>query len=147
MIEQINSVYTGIRKNEKGLTFISVFLAVSIIFLTIPFTAYLIRTVDFSSNYDQLAVQQFYFFLRDEVIQASEVNVASSKITLLQPDESRISFEQYKNLIIRQFDGEGFEVYLRDVEDVQFSSSSYGLRVSITTINGDQFEKNIVFYN
>ncbi|HLS08040.1 ComGF family competence protein [Lentibacillus sp.] len=147
MIDRIDSVYTAIRKNEKGFTFISIFLTVSIIFMTIPFTTYLTKTVDVSSNYDQLSVQQFFYFLRDEVIKASEITVEPSKITLLQPDESRVSLEQYEDLIVRQLDGEGFEVYLRNVQDVHFTPSEFGLLASITTINGDQFEKHIVFYN
>ncbi|HLR62413.1 MAG TPA: ComGF family competence protein [Lentibacillus sp.] len=147
MREMVNSVYTGIRKNEQGFTFISIFLAVSIIFMTIPFTAYLTKTADYTTNYDRLSVQQFFFFLRDEVIRASDIIVEPTKITLLQPDDSRVLLEQYDDLIIRQLDEEGFEVYLRNVRDVQFAPLSYGLHASITTTNGDQFEKIIVFYN
>lgn len=123
------------------------FLAISIIFMTIPFTTYLIKTVDFTSSYDQLSVQQFFFFLRDEVIRAVEINVESSNITLLQPDESTVTLEQYDDQIIRRLDGTGFEIYLRNVRDVHFTASSYGLHASIITLNGDQFEKIIVDYN
>ncbi|WP_010530982.1 ComGF family competence protein [Lentibacillus jeotgali] len=147
MRERVNSVYTDIQKNEQGFTFISIFLAVSIIFMTLPFTAYLAKTIDATSNYNQLSVQQFFLFLRDEVIRASDIIVEPTGITLLQPDESRVVLKQYDDLIIRQLEDKGFEVYLRNVRDVEFTSTSYGLQATITTINGDQFEKNIIFYN
>ncbi|GGK03247.1 hypothetical protein GCM10007063_26820 [Lentibacillus kapialis] len=147
MREKANSVYTDISRGEQGFTFISIFLAVSIIFMTIPFTAYLVKTAEFSSEYNQLSVQQFFFFLRDEVIRASDIIVEPSNITLIRPDDSRVVLKQYDDLIIRQLDDEGFEIYLRNVRDIHFTTLSYGLHASITTINGDQFEKNIVFYH
>ncbi|QKY69446.1 ComGF family competence protein [Lentibacillus sp. CBA3610] len=144
--EQKNFAYTDIPTNEKGFTFISMLVMVSIIFMMIPFTAYLAKTVDFTSNYEQLSVQQFFLFLRDEMIMSTDMTIESTKLTFEQTDESTVSMEKYNNLIVRRLDG-GFEIYLRDVEDVHFTSSSYGLHASIKMMNGDQFEKNIVYYN
>lgn len=145
-IEQIDSVYTAIRKREKGFTFISSLLMISIIFMTIPFTTYLVKAVDFTSNYDQLSVNQFFYFLRDEVIKSTDLTIEPTKLTLLQPDGTRVSLEKYDDLIIRRHKG-GFEIYLRHIQDVHFKSASYGLHASITTLNGDQFEKLIIDYN
>ncbi|ALX48075.1 competence type IV pilus minor pilin ComGF [Lentibacillus amyloliquefaciens] len=141
-----NSVYTAIRPNEKGVTFISVLFMISIIFTTIPFTVYLVKAVDVTSNYDALSVQQFFFYMRDEVISASDLTIETSKLTLEQPDGSTATLEKSDDRIVRRLNN-GFEIYLRDVQDVTFTSSSYGVHASITTINGDQYEKSIVYYN
>lgn len=114
--------------------------------MTIPFAVFLSKTVDFTSNYGQLSVQQFYLFARDEIIKSKDVTIEPTKLTLVQHDGSTASLEKHDDMIVRRIDG-GFEIYLRQVEDVRFTSSSYGLRISIKTINGDQFEKNFAYYN
>lgn len=140
------SAYMAIRKNENGFTFLSVLAAIVILFMTLPFTAYLLKGVDFTSNYDELSMQQFYYFLRDDVIKSTGFTVEPAKITLKHYNGTTITIEQYENLIRRQVSGEGHEIYLRNVKKVEFIPSPYGFRVHITSIQGEQFEKTITFY-
>ncbi|MFD1363065.1 competence type IV pilus minor pilin ComGF [Lentibacillus salinarum] len=145
-IVQTNSAYTATRTNENGFSFISVLFMISIIFMTIPFTTYLTTTMAFTSSYDQLSVNQFFYFLRDEVLGAADLSIEPATLTLRQPDGTATTVEQHGDLVIRRVDDTGFEVFLRQVEDVQFRPAPHGIHVSITTLNGDQFEKTIIFY-
>lgn len=111
----------------------------------LPLLAYLLKSVNFSSNYDELSIYQFFTFFRNEFIEATEYDVTSRKITLYLQDGRRAAFELYNNLIVRRVDG-GFEVYLRDVQDIRFIPLSYGVQIIVTSLQGDQYEKTIVFY-
>ncbi|SFD53879.1 competence protein ComGF [Lentibacillus persicus] len=145
-IKQSNSAYTAFRRDESGVTFISILLMISIIFTTIPFAIYLAKAVNIDSNYDALSVQQFFNYLRDEVISASDLTIEPRKLTLDMADGSTATFQKYDDRIVRRLNN-GFEIYLREVQNVKFTPSPFGVRASITTINGDQYEKTIVAYN
>lgn len=61
--EKVNFVYMATRTNKNGFTFIESLLTISILLMTLPFIGYLVKGTDFTSNYDQLAGQQFFFLL------------------------------------------------------------------------------------
>ncbi|GAB4073459.1 hypothetical protein GCM10028778_09650 [Barrientosiimonas marina] len=134
------------RKNKNGFSFISVFAMVSIVFMTIPFAAYLIQTIDYRSSYDQLSVNQFFLFLRDEAVESVGVSVESLSLTFELRGESASIIEQHDDMVVRKADN-GFEVFLRQVQDIRFAAVEYGVNVFITMLNGDQFEKTIIYYN
>lgn len=134
--------------NEKGFTFLSVLLMISIIFLTLPLISFLIKSINYQSNYDAMSVQQFFYFLRDDMIASTDVSsVQSNTISLNHYDGSIVTFEKYEGLIRRQVDGQGHEVYLREVKDVNFKTARNGIHVSITTMQGEQYEKTIRLYH
>jgi|SRR5690625_1395220 len=132
-------------KSEDGFTYVSLIVMITVILIFVPLLASLVNSVKFSSHYDEFAINQFFIFLRNELIEGTDYDVTSQKITLYLQDGRRASFELYNNLIVRRIDG-GFEVYLRDVKEVSFISLSYGIQVVITSMQGDQYEKTIVFY-
>ncbi|MBP1950356.1 competence protein ComGF [Virgibacillus litoralis] len=135
-----------ILQNEKGFSFLSAILTISILFILIPFTGYLLNGVNYTSNYEELSVQQFYFFLRDDVIKSTDIIVEPTKIILNQHDGSVVTIEKYQDLIRRQVDSEGHEIYLRHVQNIFFKSSEYGFHASIISTKGEQYEKTIIFY-
>ncbi|WP_077326961.1 competence type IV pilus minor pilin ComGF [Virgibacillus siamensis] len=142
-----NHVYTAIQLNEKGFTFLSVLLAITVVFLTLPLIALITKSIDYSSNYDAMSVQQFFYFLRDDVIASTMVeSEQSDKLILHYYDDTIVTFEKYDDLIRRQVNGQGHEIYLREVQDVQFTASPNTIHVFITMKQGDQYEKSIHVY-
>lgn len=133
--------------NEKGFTFIMTLAMVAILVMTLPFLSYTIRIVSPTTSYDELSVNEFYRFIRDELIQSYAISVADNKLYLLQEKERRATISKYGNQIRRQVDGRGHEIFLRDVEDVVFIEDAYGIIVRITNRKGTTYEKSFAFYN
>lgn len=152
-MKMIKYVYTVYRKNEQGFTFFSMLLTMTILFITLPLLAYLLQTANYSSNYNEISTQHFFSFLQNDVIHANDYTVKDDTIELTvqekceKEDAVIATFEQYGKLIRRQVDGSGHEFYLRDVEDFTVKLLSYGMHVNILTLQGEHYEKTIVFYN
>lgn len=132
--------------NEEGFTFITTLLMMGILVISLPFLSYLIQVVTERSDQSELSVGQFFLFMRNEVIQAKQLQVYPNKLKLTTKDGATASFELYQQLIRRQVDGKGHEIYLRDIQHLQFISLPYGIQLMVTTIEGEQFEKEIIFY-
>ena len=139
-------VYMVINKSERGFTLLSMLITITVLFTTLPLLAHLIKSVNYSTNYDEISIQQFFQFLRNEFIMATDYHVSENRIILHLRDGKKVSFEKYQNVILRQVGGEGHDIYLRDVAEISFSSRSYGAHVAITSLQGVRYEKTIVFY-
>ncbi|MGY0692927.1 competence type IV pilus minor pilin ComGF [Virgibacillus sp. FSP13] len=144
--EKKRSAYMGIARTEHGFTFLTLLLTVTILFMTLPFISYLIKSATYSTNYQEESIQQFLYFLRDDVIKATDYAVTPEAIKLRINDEQTVTIEQYGTLIRRQVNGQGHEIYLRDVEEVLFTSLPYGIHAKITSIQGETYEKQIILY-
>lgn len=150
-MKMMKYVYTVFQKNEQGFTFFSMLMTMAILFITLPLLAYLLQTVNYSSNYDEISTQQFFSFLQNDVIHASDYTITNDTIELTvqeqgdKEDATFASFEQYGQLIRRQVDGSGHEIYLRDIEDFTVNSLPYGFHVNVLTLKGEHYEKTIVF--
>lgn len=134
-----------IDKSEKGFTFISMFLTITILFSTLPLLVSLLLSTTYSTNYDQISVQHFFHFLRDELIEASSYMVEDNTLKLKVGDRT-VLIEKYNTIIRRRVDGQGHEIFLRDVEVISFSSLPYGVHTEIRTLQGAKYEKTIVLY-
>ncbi|WP_222928570.1 ComGF family competence protein [Oceanobacillus piezotolerans] len=134
-------------RTEQGFSFITLFVAIAIISMTLPFIGYLINSVHHQSNYEELAVHHFFQLIRDEVIHAKKTLIQEEKLTLIQEDDSVVSFSLYQDVIRRQLDGRGHEIYLRDVKAFQVTSYTYGVRIKVTNLLGDTYEKTISNYH
>lgn len=142
------SVYMPIlTSNEKGFTFIMTLAMIAILVMTLPFLSYTIKIMSPTTSYDELSVNEFYRFIRDELIQAYAISVADNKLYLLQEKERRTTISKYGNQIRRQVDGRGHEIFLHDVADIVFIEAAYGIIVRITNMKGTTYERSFVFYN
>lgn len=133
-------------KSEKGFSYISMFFALAIVSMTLPMFAYLLQsTSHLSSNHNELSTQQFFQFIRDEVISSNDIKIEGNKLKLIQHD-SEILIEQYGSLIRRQVDRKGHEILLQNIEKLSMDSNPYGIRLRIRNTLGETYEKVIVFY-
>jgi len=133
-------------RNHKGFTFISLLTVLSIIAISLPIIAAIIQTTKSFSNYEAISVYQFFLFLRDEAILSQHAEIVDNKLTFQQED-SIVSISFYQNIVRRQVDGRGHEIYLRNVKSIEFESLSSGIHVKVTNLAGELFEKTIVLYH
>lgn len=134
-----------ILKNENAFTFISLLVSMAILFMVIPFIGYLIKSLDISDNYEALSVRQFFYYMRDEVANAVGYSVKDNTLILELANGDRVVFE-HENQQIRRKLKDGIEIYLYDVHDVVFSPHRHGIHLSIVSLEGEHYEKIIVFY-
>jgi len=139
-----NSVCT-VMCDSKGFTFISVMLTLFIILITLPFVGYLLKNNSNTEQYEDISVQQFFIFLRNEILHATDTYIEDHKLILKTKEDEVVKIEKYKNIIRRQVKG-GHEIYLRDVHDWDLEPLSYGVKVTVTTESGGVYEKNFDFY-
>lgn len=137
----------GYLNKEKGFTFISMLLAFSILVMILPLISYTMKAVDVPTNIDELSVQQFFLFLQDEIRNSHEIDVRSSQLHLEQINaRGSVIIKQHKDVIHRQINNTGHEIFLRDVDTVQFLKKPYGIYVSVKLLEGGNYEKVIPFY-
>ena len=134
-------------RNQRGFTLISMLMTLIIIFMSLPLLVHVLKLTAFSTNYDEISMQQFFFFLRDEVIMATDYQVEENKLTLVSPDGGKTTFEKYQDVVVRRIDGKGHEVFVRNIDEIIFRLQSYGIKTTITSLQGGHYEKTIFFYN
>lgn len=135
-------------KNEHGFNFITMLTMISIIFLTIPFFSYSLQQFKPESNYEELSVNEFYRFLRDEMIESYSYYIDNDALYLLKKGETTVRISQYTDVIRKQVVGKsGQEIYLRDVERMKLVEQPSGLKIILTSKSGETYEKLLPFYN
>ncbi|MYL41780.1 competence type IV pilus minor pilin ComGF [Virgibacillus salexigens] len=133
--------------DEKGFTLIHSLFMIVILSFSLPFLSYLINSANnFQASPDELSAQQFFLFLRNEVMQATDYRISQNKLYLALPNKAEATFSLYGNIIRRQVNGLGHEIYLRNVKELHLSPLPYGFTIRITTLGGEQYKKDIVFY-
>lgn len=136
-------------KDNHGFSFISHLLMLAIILITIPFISFMLQSIEVPSTKEELSVYQFFQFIRDDVIRSINPVTTNDKLALTIPskiNEQTIVYEQYGNLIRRTVDGQGFEVYIRNITELDFHPLEFGFQITLTTTSGDQYEKTFSIY-
>lgn len=135
------------KQSNKGFTFVSMLFALMVISMTLPLLTAFLKSISFSASYDLTSVQHFFYFLRNDLLKAVSFFVNNNNQLYFELNTGEIVIiEQYGSLIRKQVDGKGHEVYLRDVKNFSLKDLSYGIKVTVETIQGDAYEKTIVFY-
>lgn len=145
--EKKRYAYTDFQTNENGFTFITMFLIIIVLAVSFPLLGYMIQTADYENNYQEISIQQFFQFVRDEVIKSTNTRVTDKKLILEQHPNVTATLELYGSLVRRQVNGQGHEVYVRDVKELHFTPLPYGFQVSVTSISGENHEKIILHYD
>ena len=135
-----------IRKNESGTTFLSVLITFVIVIITLPILVYLLTYVEPVKHNNELAVNQFFMFLRNDVLTSEHVYSDDNKMYFLLSTGEIAHIEQYQNVIRRQINGRGHEIYIRNIDSFTLQPISFGTWVTITTEEGEVYEKKIAHY-
>lgn len=134
-----------IAKNDQGFVFITMLFTITIFFMTMPLVSSVLKAANDTSHYDEISVLQFFYFLRDDMIKATDYAVTPSMVKLSIGD-TVVTFEKYGTLIRRQVDGQGHEIYLRKVKEFSLIPLPYGFHAVIKSLNGETYEKTIALY-
>ncbi|MFD2046054.1 competence type IV pilus minor pilin ComGF [Ornithinibacillus salinisoli] len=125
----------------------SMLLMVTIITITLPLIIHIIKTVDFESDYDEISVQQFFHLLQNELINIKKIDISSKRLLLTLQNGDKASIEKYNTLVRRQVNDMGHEIYLRDIQNLQFTPLPNGVRVKVMTLQGELYEKVLFVYD
>src|SRR5699024_1969959 len=116
--EKKSFVYTEYIKTEQGTTFISILISLVSIVITTPLVIHFLTYIHVSEADEDLPIQHFLIFLRNDVLSATDVSMDGNNRIYFHLQDGKIArVEQYKNMIRRRVDEKGHEVYLRDIED------------------------------
>lgn len=141
------SAYMPYQPNEKGFTFITTLAMLAILAITLPFLGLTMKMVQPNTSYDELSINEFFRFIRDELIQSRSYYIKDNKLYLIQEYDKTAIISQYESQIQRQVNHRGHEIYLRDITEIIFTDDDFGLKIEITDMKGTIYEKTFTFYN
>ncbi|ASK63203.1 hypothetical protein CFK37_14125 [Virgibacillus phasianinus] len=140
-------VYTDTLFNQQGFTILSMLLAITILFITIPFLEYMTKSLSYTTNYTDLSYHQFFHFFRDDLLRSTNYTIGDQAVYFHAIDGTKVTYEKYQDIIRRQVDGTGHEVVINgNVKNAFFEKISYGVKVTITTKDGANYEKIFTVY-
>jgi len=146
-------------KNKKGFTLISMLVAISALAMALPLLGYMLNSFKSGHYYEEMDIQNFFIFIRNEMAIADYVQIDNGRIVYeYMPEEDTdededeedveiVTIEQYNDLIRRRVKNKGHDIYLRNVNSVYFEKLPYGLKVSVYGTGGEFHEKHFSLYN
>lgn len=138
-------ILVTLNRDEKGFTFYSKLLTLFIITITLPFLIFILQYVGHPKQYDDMSIQQFFIFMREEIRTSNDIYTEDNKLYIKQNGDQYAVIEQRGQIIRRQLRG-GHEVYLRQVKALTIESLTYGIKMSIVTEGEKSYEKIFIFY-
>lgn len=137
-----------IKRNDpsSGFTLVSVLLSLTTLLLVLPFISIVILNTRGMAYENAIDVHHFFIFLRDDIIEAREINIQPNTLTLTLITGNRASYSLYGDVIRRRVQHQGHEVYTRNIRNLTFSEMNNRLRVKVTTTKGEQYEQDIQLY-
>lgn len=142
-INEKKYAYMATRPSSAGYSMISMLFTISIIFISLPFVTYLLSSLSYTTHQESVSVNQFFLYVRDELIGSEKYEISQHTMSYELENGDNASITQYQNLVRRQVQGKGHEVYLRNVQQLSFKPVTYGLRISIRTLQGELYEKTL----
>lgn len=133
-------------RTESGFTFFNLLLIITILMICIPIYSAIFKAMPDTSYYEEVSIQQFLFLLQQECNKATTIHSVENQIIMIPNSGERISFELYGNLIRRQVNNLGHEIYLREIKSWDIVPVPNGIRITITSLQGEQYEKTIQYY-
>jgi len=131
-------------RNNNGFTLLQTLMTITIIVMTIPFINYLLKNSSLVGQYNDIAVQQFFIFMGEDIYKAEKLSVEKGELILERNDE-RAVYRLFNGTIRRQLKG-GQEFYLRDVNNFEAKILPYGCKLIVIDNNGETYEKIFLYY-
>lgn len=132
--------------NKAGFTFLETLMSLTVITISIPFLLYLIANTTYTSQIDMLSTEQFFIFIRNEIMESKAVEISGNTLKFKGNDNRTVTINQYNTLIRRQVAGMGHEIFIRDVQDFRLTELDYGVLVAVTTLEGETYERTFRFH-
>lgn len=132
--------------NEQGITLVTTLLALVIVAITLPLLSFIINKLTEPKLYDDIKYEQFFHFIWDDVFRAKQVEAKDNTLVFELRTGEKATLALYENIIRRQVEFEGYEVYVRDVKSFRTEQTDDHINVKITSMKGDVYAKKIPIY-
>ncbi|MRH43136.1 hypothetical protein GH741_10640 [Aquibacillus halophilus] len=132
-------------RNNKGFTLVSLLLSLSIIFITLPLLPFILNSIEQESYYEEISIRQFFHFVNVEFHSAVSYSTVNSIVNIQKGNGEIVTIEKYQSLVRRRVAGQGHEVLVRDIKEFLIKPISNGIKIEVTTLEGDTYEKTFSF--
>ncbi|MFP7477776.1 competence type IV pilus minor pilin ComGF [Terribacillus saccharophilus] len=129
--------------NNKGFTLLEALFALGILMLILASVPLLLAPLTQDTKSEAVSVRQALHFISMEVHKGSTVYIAGDRLYIQDQQGRTAVFEQYKDMIRRQVEEKGHEVYLHHIEDLKITQDSSSIDISVTGKEGELYEKRI----
>jgi competence protein ComGF len=129
--------------NERGYTFLNLLLSFFIYSIIVStLTIILHFLLSHSQHPEDLKPYEWELFviqLHKDLKEASNITTNKSEITFKNKLGQFVRISQYQNLIRRQVDGTGHEIFLLKVKSVEFQQDFSGVQLFVLSIAGKKY--------
>lgn len=129
--------------NNKGFTLLEAIIALGILILILVSVPPLLTPLVQDTKSEAVSVRQALHFISMEVHKGVAVNTAEDKLYIQDQQGRTAVFEQYKDMIRRQVDEKGHEIYLHHIEDLEFIQDDSSIVITVKGKEGLSYEKRI----
>ncbi|MFP7253287.1 competence type IV pilus minor pilin ComGF [Terribacillus goriensis] len=129
--------------NNKGFTLLEAIIALGILILILVSVPPLLTPLVRDTKSEAVSVRQALHFISMEVHKGVAVNTAEDKLYIQDQQGRTAVFEQYKDMIRRQVDEKGHEIYLHHIEDLEFNQDDSSIVITVKGKEGLSYEKRI----
>ncbi len=128
------------KRFDEGFTLISTLISLSLVLISLPLIYQLVYEVKSISKFE-LSPYKFMVFIKDDIHRSEQLIAKDNKLYFYLPTNEIATIEQYGKLIRRKVDDRGHEIYLREITNFQTEKLEHGVKVIITSKNGEKYEK------
>ncbi|AIF66789.1 hypothetical protein GZ22_09140 [Terribacillus saccharophilus] len=129
--------------NNKGFTLLEAVLALGILMLILASVPPLLDPLTQDTKSEAVSVRQALHFISMEAHKGGSVNTAKDKLYIQDQQGRTTVFEQYKDMIRRQVDEKGHEIYLHHIEDLKIIQDGSSIVLTVKGKEGSLYEKRI----
>jgi competence protein ComGF len=138
------------RIQNRGFTLVEVLITLSSLLFIVSFMPMLLN-IDWikkqqSERFSRLEWSVFARQIASEVREARELEVKQSTLYLYKFTGETVSFEKYGNLLRRRVNGQGHEILLQFISNVQYKIEHNGITVKVTSDQGKEYETFIMTF-
>jgi competence protein ComGF len=137
-------------KPNSGFTLVEMLITLSGLFIIVSFMPMLLNIHWLkehpSERFNRLEWQVFVRQITSEIRETREMELKQSTIYLYKFNGEKVSFEKYGNLIRRRVNGQGHEILLQSISDVQYKLQHDGLLIKVMTEQGKAYEMFIMTF-
>ncbi|MGN7941300.1 competence type IV pilus minor pilin ComGF [Virgibacillus sp. 6R] len=131
-------------RNEQGCTFLNMLLsfivyAIIISSLSMVFH-FLMSHSQHSHDLKPFEWELFTVQLHRELKDATDIQVKDEQLSFKNKLGEIVTVQQYKNLIRRQVNGKGHEIYLFRVKDIELNKIEDGIKIKVFSNFGKDYE-------
>lgn len=129
--------------NNKGFTLLEAIIALGIMIMILVSVPPLLTPLVQDTTSEAVSVRQALHFISMEVHKGVAVNTTENKLYIQDQQGRTAIFEQYKDMIRRQVDEKGHEIYLHHIENLEFIQDDSSIVITVKGKEGLSYEKRI----